>query len=163
MGSFSAERSSILSSLGNYTEIMRSRKEALIAVQALSDRLLEMVASGNFDDLMDVVDQREKACVLMSKTMAENPELARLLVKARELTSKVAPEEPAGAVLSLDADIRAILTDILDKQQKCEDLLRSEIAKISEQLKQSAQSRKLNLAYGPANARPQSRFLDSTR
>jgi hypothetical protein len=162
VGTFSAERSTLLSSLGSYTDVLRRRKEALMAVQSLSGQLLEMLNAGELDNLADILKRREKACIVLARTMTGTPELSGIIARAREIAADDTTG-PATSLVGLDDDIRCILADVVEKQQMCEQLLKQQIARTAEMLRQSAARRKLNAAYGPANARPQAQFLDRAR
>lgn len=145
-----------MNSLSGYTEVLRKRKDALVYVQAVSNELLGKLAEGNWQDLNEILDRREHACVVLTNAMAGCPEMPEVIEKAQSGGC----EDTAQSILGLDEDIRVLLADVVEKQQRCEELLKAEIKKTAELIRQSAAKRSLNSAYGPANARPQARFLD---
>ena len=166
MSAFSASREDILASLTRYTTILQGRRDALVR---LSNSTAEMRSSLQVDkepDISKLLRRRERDCRSFAALCGNGTDDDPTVISAAQKVAGAANDEIgrlARSALSLQADIQALGQEILSCQSECEEMMRARLESVAQAIRESAQRRRLDAAYGPACNHESPVFLDKQR
>lgn len=150
-------------SLEDYAVLLGRRREALAKLAGTGCEILSTLTTDPLADIEDLLERREGECRRFSALNNQlPPDEPELLDSARSLQSE---QDEAGAVarrvLSLSDDCWTLADQVMRSQADSEAIMRCSLEATARSIRESAQRRKLDTAYGPACRHHSPVFLDT--
>ncbi len=131
------------------------------SLRETGDRLFSSICRGDTDSLNDILEARSAACAKLSRLVSESAPLASNLDQLAASSDSEASQIAADIQLTT-RQIDLLRTQILAKQNECEEALRAAVEDTSRQLREAAGQKRVRAAYqAPPTASP--RYLDSRK
>lgn len=149
--------------LAAYAGLLRRRRDALARLAGTGCEILSALTTDPLADIGELLERREGECRRFSALNSQSPsDEPALLDSARSLQFEQ-DEEGAVArrVLSLSDDCWKLADQIMRSQADSEAIMRCSLEATARSIRESAQRRKLDTAYGPACRHHSPVFLDT--
>jgi len=152
-----------MTALRNCELSLRERAGALAALASASREMRDRLQTDASADIHDLLDLRERKGQEYADMCARQAMSDDALVRGAKAAAAGDKGESAAlgmSLLSLFAQAQDLAKEIMTCQAECEAILRTRLQATAKALRQSAQRRKLDAAYGPAHRHDVPVFMD---
>jgi len=150
-------------SLSSLRATLRTRRDILARLCHTSTEILRVLVQNPLSDVAALLEQRARECDMLGQAPPRDAVAeAGLLGIARRLADENGEHRAlAASVLSLSSDCSLLVEQLTTVQAQCEEIMKAGLAATAQAMRQSAQRRRLDTAYGPAYGHTSPHFLDS--
>lgn len=152
-----------MTALRNCELSLRERAGVLAALASASREMRDRLQTDASADIRDLLDLRERKSLEYADMCARQAMSDDALVRGAKAAAAGDKGESAAlgvSLLSLFAQAQDLAKEIMTCQAECEAILRTRLQATAKALRQSAQRRKLDAAYGPAHRHDVPVFMD---
>lgn len=145
-----------IDSLVCWLELLEEQKEAILRLLATTSAVRDSLKAG--EDVSELLERRDVECRILKRALEKGTvEPHDLTKQAEDRCSKQITER----IYSLQNEITKLGEELLLAQSECETIMRNHLQLLAGALKESAQRRLVESAYGPAcNGKESPVFID---
>lgn len=165
MTTSSSAKNAAADALERYAGLLNARKAALMQILRTSSEMRVILTHDATPDISDALARRSEESQRFASLNDARVDDARLLNMAEKSLNSGSESlrQAAASVIAAQKSLQPIADEILQCQKECETLFKARISATSKAIRESAQRRALNAAYGPTFTHRTPTFLDRQR